>query len=72
MFIKLSMCTESTWLRFLGLVAMLLDRDMKTEYLPTQFRKTGKAPSTPEQARADLGLSSSKSYPGQSAKLCQS
>lgn len=41
MFTKLSMCTGSTWPHFLGLVAMLLDRDTKTEYLPTQFKRTG-------------------------------
>lgn len=58
MFTKLSMCIESMWPRFLGLVAMLLDRDTKTEYLPTPFKRTGKAPFTPWQSLANRGLPS--------------
>lgn len=41
MFTKLSTCTASMWPRFLGLVAMPLDRDMKTDCLPAQFKRTG-------------------------------
>lgn len=50
------------WPRFSGLVAMPLDRDTKTRYLPTQFRRTGKEPcsarqslSHPENIQAEQG-----------------
>lgn len=67
-FTKLSTCTASTWPRFLGLVAMLLDRDMRTEYLPAQFKRTGKAPPIARPSPWNRGLSSQKTYPGQAGR----
>lgn len=62
------MCTGSMSPRSLALVAMLLDRDMKTDCLPVCFRRTGKAlPTTAISCRP--GLPSSKTDPALAGRV---